>query len=1599
VISNYYKFATLATASYVRVGDPSLGGTAFAQLAADAEQSGGRLPLELAQFLFDPENVYGNPVWNILYYYGVDVPASLDPRASQDTSGFAATLFERSGEKVLAIRGSEPSVDGFVDLGSAGIGQIGLLGLALTQVVSMVNLIQRMRTEPGSPAVQVKIDASVLPPAGDYLTVAGTPPMFLSFSTYTTTGVGGIASGETIKVTGHSLGGHLAYMAARLFPGVVNPQVHVYNAAGYDPTTANFVGGSGGVGAALATVAKSYLSSEFGIAAAGLLPIANQLTEPALDLIVKALRGTDATQGTPIVVNLRNEDIAPGDDLSIVASRITGADRYPAPIDIPIEANSHVIEPLMDTLALHSLLESLGGRLSLSDMGRLLMASSSDLVRSEERVTEALQALILGERGELPVSDATKLGAMSKGDFAARAAFYEAVLKIEDEIKDREYSLDPLFDTQSADLARLAQGSEALAYRYALKELNPFAIVGDNALYAPHNLNGELDLVNHVSGVGNLTSMWVSDRAEMLGWKNRYYEKDGNVALRGNRIESYEFTDRTIKDDRTGQDLTITVVGRDPRLINNPAKVIFGGDGDETLNGSNVAAGDRIYGGGGTDILQGSEGNDYLEGGSGNDTYVWNTGDGYDTIRDSDGAGQFVINGVTVPAGFQLAEGLYISNDGTFVLGFEGDLAAGGTLTINADLRVEGFRNGDLGIHLGSTSNLSQIQPTFNTLSGAEGLHGASDGNDLYVLSDTGTVFFARGGDDLSQAAPDLQSTTQVGDSGNDILFGGAGFFDSLWGGAGQDVLHGGGGNDMLVGDFDGAEFYRTGEIGAPDLDFDLYYRVNGGPRYSFRYIGTRDPGDFYDISIGGYYLNDSLGSPVELAGGWEEALRHVLGIGGAADTSTLYDDVLHGGAGNDLAFGGPGSDNIMGGDGNDTLHGDYGGTSPVTIAESDVTLEQAETISALLGKPGDDYLDGEKGNDVISDVDGGHDILIGGDGADRLVSEDPADSAAAIYNLLDGGDGNDSLLSVNRSAGGHDTLVGGDGDDVVEVRVGSAYVEDGSGSDTYIVRDGFSPLAPDLLPRSVVINDLDETGDGIDRLQITLWSPWSALSITRDDTNLYFGLGDNPSWITVENWFSGAGYKLEEVVFDDRMTPGIDQVYDVALLESRFTAATDAADSLWGRDAVERFAGGLGDDTILGGAGDDILAGNEGNDTLDGEEGSDQYAFDIGDGVDRIFDTGDFGTDGIAFGPGITPDMLTLGLGSMLIRVGENGDTIHVDGFDPEDARASGNIEYFEFADGTVLHYQELLDRGFDITGTDNDDVLVGTSVNDRFAGGRGSDTYVFGRGSGQDLISDQDFVGVDTDAVRMGSDIAPSDVTVKREGDFITLAINGTSDQVSVRWQPEAGYGIEGIEFADGTKWSATVLEELSAGNGTTQPPTPDPPASPPDDAEDPSVPHEVDCRDFIFRGGHERRDRAYRKRRQELDPHGDLGDDSKRVRDRVAECLATHLAHRLRFEFETLLEELEIPGQDGSDRNSREFERSWRAVARFGATHSYERDDNNSQGAAIHSFSGYGVLAGGGFASTFGHWQPAEGLHQRAANLQTFRGLEDGFQHLNR
>lgn len=61
---------------------------------------------------------------------------------------------------------------------------------------------------------------------------------------------------------------------------------------------------------------------------------------------------------------------------------------------------------------------------------------------------------------------------------------------------------------------------------------------------------------------------------------------------------------------------------------------LYGGIGNDWLDGG--IGDDKLYGNDGDDILVGGAGDDYLEGGIGNDTYIFNIGDGNDTIYDYD---------------------------------------------------------------------------------------------------------------------------------------------------------------------------------------------------------------------------------------------------------------------------------------------------------------------------------------------------------------------------------------------------------------------------------------------------------------------------------------------------------------------------------------------------------------------------------------------------------------------------------------------------------------------------------------------------------------------------------------------------------------------------------------------------------------------------------------------------------------------------------------------------------------------------------------------------------------------------------------------------
>src|SRR5262249_17401751 len=73
---------------------------------------------------------------------------------------------------------------------------------------------------------------------------------------------------------------------------------------------------------------------------------------------------------------------------------------------------------------------------------------------------------------------------------------------------------------------------------------------------------------------------------------------------------------------------------------------VDGGAGNDTITGGD--GNDRLIGGDGNDVIRGGRGNDVVLLGAGDDTFVWNPGDGSDTVEGQAGHDTMIFNGANV---------------------------------------------------------------------------------------------------------------------------------------------------------------------------------------------------------------------------------------------------------------------------------------------------------------------------------------------------------------------------------------------------------------------------------------------------------------------------------------------------------------------------------------------------------------------------------------------------------------------------------------------------------------------------------------------------------------------------------------------------------------------------------------------------------------------------------------------------------------------------------------------------------------------------------------------------------------------------------------
>ena len=816
----------------------------------------------------------------------------------------------------------------------------------------------------------------------------------------------------------------------------------------------------------------------------------------------------------------------------------------------------------------------------------------------------------------------------------------------------------------------------------------------------------------------------------------------------------------------------------------NGGETLEGNNENNTINGTNYndilignGGNDTINAGNGNDRLLGGTGNDTLNGGSGDDTYLWNWGDGMDTISDTGNHDKISFgDGITYSDLKFRQEGgnLRITvknneNQGMLINGFFSSL----------DYKIE-----DLYFQDGSIVHLSEIPLTLHQLNTDETIN----------LTGNGDTVYANGGDDRVN-----------GGQGNDTIFGGDGN-DNIYGNSGNDVISGGKGDDTIDGG-NGADTYiwnlgdgldTIAQVSSEDI-------IKFGPGITFDNLSFRNDNGDLRIYVNGddtqgvicknFFGNDSYKSKqIIFNDGTSFALPTsplTLTQKNTSETvtATIYNDTIYANGGADTVHSGQGDDVIYGGAGFDSLYGEDGNDT-------------------LIGGTGSDYLEGGAGDDTyiynlgdgfdtIYDYNGGNtdnDTIKFGEGisfSDITFSRKDNNLIMTLFNDITQGviiqnffsssyyqveklefadgttvpltergfefiqnDGADNVSGTNYDdtiygKGGNDTIYGYSGNDTLIGGKGNDRLEGSYGDDTYIwnLGDGFDTIYD--YNGGNTDNDTIKFGEGIS---------FEDLSFERDGNSLIIYVNNNKTQgIKIQDYYSSTYYKVEKLEFADE---SVVETSTIAVTTDRSDAlaaqditGTDNNDTLTGGNFGDTLTGNDGNDVINGGAGNDTLKGNSGNDTLiggkgndrlEGSYGDDTYIWNLGDGFDTIYDYngGNTDNDTIKFGEGISFEDLSFEKDGNSLIIYVNND--RTQGIKIQDYYSSTyyKVEKLEFADGTIVETSTIAvttDRSDalaaqDITGTDNNDTLTGGNFGDTLTGNDGND--VINGGAGNDTL-----------------------------------------------------------------------------------------------------------------------------------------------------------------------------------------------------------------------------------------------------------------------
>ena len=602
-------------------------------------------------------------------------------------------------------------------------------------------------------------------------------------------------------------------------------------------------------------------------------------------------------------------------------------------------------------------------------------------------------------------------------------------------------------------------------------------------------------------------------------------------------------------------DMIITANGNANKIIGSEEDdVISAGKGKDSIYGGD--GNDSIYGGAGNDYIEGGLGNDKLTGGSGSDTFVYNSGDGSDTILD------------------------YSEEEGD-KLKFVG-------ITIDPD-NISKTSAGNVVFKIGSKKvTLKDAAEQVITYIDEEGEHTWLPNPDPVTVKGTGATLASYYNEDSFNIADyDADTKVKTIDASavtQDLEIIGNKNANTITGGAGNDLINGSTGNDKLYGG-EGADTFTyasgDGKDTIEDYEEDDIIQVTSG---TISKISTNSAGNVvFKIGKGTITVKDAADKLVAYADAQEVIHYYPVDVNSAGTSATLLSEY-----------------------GKDTFdteyikeHADSLKKIDASAVEHSLTINGNKKANTIIGTGNDDIIDGGAGADSITGGEG-DDTLKGGSGKDVFIFDAQDGGADTITDFTT----SDKIQIVGGTSDNITGVVAKNGDVLINYDGGSITLQDaGSIADKIkLIDENKKTISVDIQPDVSVIYNAQGTS-------ATLTSYFAEESFTADSTLVSIDASAVTHDLTIT-----ANAKANRIIGSEEY----DVIYGEAGKDIIYGG--DGDDEIHGGTDNDKLYGDGGHDTLWGDAGSDTLTGGAGEDVFIYEAGNGKDVItDYTSGIDSI--------------------------------------------------------------------------------------------------------------------------------------------------------------------------------------------------------------------------------------------------------------------------------------------------------------------------------------------------------------------------------------------